>query len=56
MFGGCFGAFSFEKKRDIHPKIQIGIWELRGQNPHCKDLLLTIQMSVGNHFATDDRK
>ena len=24
----------------IHSKIQIGIWEFRGQNPHCKDLAL----------------
>ena len=22
-------------------KIQIGIWEFRGENPHCKDLALT---------------
>ena len=30
---------SFEYGK-IHSKIQIRIWELRGQNPHCKDLPL----------------
>ena len=52
-FGGdfwveFFGPFSLEKiggekiHPKIHSKIQVGIWEFRGQNPHCKDLALTV--------------
>ena len=49
-FAGDFiRPFSLEKRRKIHPKIhgkiQIRIWELRGQNPHRKDLALTKQRS-----------
>ena len=46
FLGGFLGPFSLEKTGGqkihlkIHGKIQIGIWELRGQNPHCKDLAL----------------
>ena len=42
--GGFFGAFLLGNRGKIHPKIhgkiQIRVWELRGQNPHCKDLPL----------------
>ena len=47
FFGGFFsGLFPWKKQEEkIHPKIhgnfQIGIWEFRGQNPHCKDPALT---------------
>ena len=43
-----FGPFSLEKiggknpHKKIHGKIQIRIWEFRGQNPHCKDLPLKV--------------
>ena len=42
-----FGLFSLENTGGknhpkIHGKIRIRIRELRGQNPHCKDLALTI--------------
>ena len=50
--GGIFwwifsGLFPWKKQEEkstpkIHGKIQIGIWELRGQNPHCKDPALKI--------------
>ena len=45
-FAGDFsGLFPWKKQEEtihpkIHGKIQIRIWELRGQNPHCKDLVL----------------
>ena len=48
FFGGFFRAFFLGKNRrnkttpKIHGKIQIGIWEFRGQNPHCKDPALKI--------------
>ena len=37
------GHFPWKNRRKqihpkIHGKIQIRIWELRGQNPHCRDL------------------
>ena len=43
------GLFLWDKQqekihRKIHSKIQIRIWELRGQNPHCNDLALIIWM------------
>ena len=46
-FWGIFRAFISNKQEEkihpqIHGKIQIRIWELRGQNPHCKDLPLII--------------
>ena len=31
----------------IHGKIQIGIWELRGQNPHCKEPALKNSIKQG---------
>ena len=38
-----------KQEEKIHPKIprkiQIRIWEFRGQNPHCKDLSLTNSIS-----------
>ena len=45
-----------EKSRRKNPpktpgKIQIRIWELRGQSPHCKDVPLTISC----HFLADFR-
>ena len=48
FLGGFLGAFFLEKKtgeifpRKIHGKTQVRIWEFRGQNPHCRDLALTI--------------
>ena len=51
---GLFGPFSLEKKKErkIHPKsyskIQIRIWEFRGQNPHCKDLALRVRTYFNN--------
>ena len=33
----------------IHSKIQIRIWELRGQNPHCKDLASTRDRRRGHY-------
>ena len=46
IFGGYFWAFLLIRTGGkihpkIHRKIQIRIWELRGQNPHCKNLPLT---------------
>ena len=37
-----FGPFPWKKQEEkihpkVHSKIQIEIWELRSQNPHCKD-------------------
>ena len=48
FFRGFFGPFSLEKQEakihpKIHGKIQIRIWEFRGQNPHCKDLALNVR-------------
>ena len=42
---GFFGPFFLWKKGGknppkMHGKIQIRIWEFRGQNPHCKNLPL----------------
>ena len=42
-----FGLFPWRKQEEkihppkIHGKIQIRIWEFRGQSPHCKDPALT---------------
>ena len=53
FFGGFFsGLFPWKKQEEkIHPKIhgnfQIGVWEFRGQNPHCKDPALTFWLCVG---------
>ena len=43
------GAFSLGNKIHprIHSKIRIRIWELRGQNPHCKDLPLKTCQAKG---------
>ena len=46
-FGGFFRPFVHGKTGGnnppkIHGKIQIRIWEFRGQNPHCKDLALNL--------------
>ena len=39
--GGFFQAFFLGENRKnppkIHGKTQIGIWEFRGQSPHCKN-------------------
>ena len=49
FFEDCFGLLFSGKtqKNNIHSKInntiQIRIWELCGQRPHCKDLPLTIR-------------
>ena len=46
-----FGPFSLGKQEEkihtkIHGKIQIRIWEFRGQNPHCKALVLKLLIFV----------
>ena len=43
-FRWVFWAFFLGKNRRKKSiaKFKIGIWELRGQNPHCKELALTI--------------
>ena len=51
-----FGPFSLEKTGGkihpkIHGKIQIRLWEFRGQNPHCKNLAL----KVCNLFVDDSK-
>ena len=40
-FRGSVGGQPVRKHPKIHSKIQIRTWELRGQNPHCKDPALT---------------
>ena len=47
------GLLPWEKQEEkIHPKIhgkmQIRIWEFRGQNPHCKDPALRIFLKIGS--------
>ena len=50
FFVDFLGPFPWKKQEEtihpkIHSKIQIRIWELHSQNPHCKDLALKICMS-----------
>ena len=52
-----FWPFSLEKiggkkiHQKIHGKIQIGIWEFRGQNPHCRNLALLNFARISLEFS-----